>query len=124
MKGTVAKQIDFVKVFIENGGLIHKSCVGANIRYSTYKTWMKDPKFKAKFEEAQQIVNEQVEQSLIDKFRGRSPVPEIFYLRSRDKRYSQVVALEGNEEKPIVVTHDVKTLEKISKTIIDALKKE
>ena len=124
MKGTVAKQIDFIKALVKNGGLIYKSCVEANIRYSTYRTWMKDPKFKAKFEEAQQIVNEQVEQSLINKFRGRSPVPEIFYLRSRDKRYSQVVTMEGNDDKPIVVTHDVKTLEKISKTIIDALKKE
>jgi len=124
MKGTVAKQIDFVRAFIEKGGLIYKSCKEANIRYSTYRTWMKDPKFKLKFEEAQQIVNEQVEESLIQKFKSKSPIPEIFYLKSRDARYKQIAVLEGNEDKPIVITHDTKTLEKISKTIIDALKKE
>ncbi|KKR00126.1 MAG: hypothetical protein UT24_C0016G0015 [Candidatus Woesebacteria bacterium GW2011_GWB1_39_12] len=85
---------------------------------------MKDPKFKLKFEEAQQIVNEQVEESLIQKFKSKSPIPEIFYLKSRDARYKQIAVLEGNEDKPIVITHDTKTLEKISKTIIDALKKE
>lgn len=124
MKGTVAKQIDFLRELVANGGLIHKSCVGANIRYSTYRTWIKDPKFKLKLEEAQQVVNEQVEQSLINKFKSSSPVPEIFYLKSRDERYKQVAVLEGNEDKPIVVTHDKKTLESISKTIIDAMKKE
>lgn len=58
------------------------------------------------------------------KFKTNSPVPEIFYLKSRDKRYAQTVQLEGNEDKPIVVTHDTNTLEKISRMIVEQMKKE
>lgn len=117
-------QKDFLDFLIANKGLIHKSCIDNRIRYSTYRTWLKNPKFRLRFEEAQQVVNEQVEQSLINKFKGNSPVPEIFYLKSRDNRYKPIAILEGSEDKPIVVTHDSKTLEKVAKTIIDALKKE
>ena len=124
-RNTKTKQRDFLLEVIKNKGLIYKSCNSSNIRYSTYRTWLKDDYFKGKLEEAQQVVNEQVEQSLISKFKGRSPIPEMFYLKSRDKRYNQTsVVLEGNDEKPIVITHDAKTLGKIGKSIVEAIKNE
>lgn len=124
-RNTEAKQVDFIEAYVGNLGLIHKSCELAGVRFGTYRGWIKnDEKFKAKFEEAQQIVNEKVEESLMAKFKTNSPVPEIFYLKSRDKRYAQTVQLEGNEDKPIVVTHDTNTLEKISRMIVEQMKKE
>lgn len=124
-RNTKTKQRDFLAEVVQNNGLIYKSCSNSGIRYSTYKAWLKDEHFKLKLEEAQQQVNEQVEGSLISKFNGRSPIPEMFYLKSRDKRYNQTnVVLEGNDEKPIVITHDSKTLEKISKSIVEAIKNE
>lgn len=117
-------QKDFIDAFVVNVGLIYKSCEQAGIRWSTYRGWLKQDKFKLKFEEAQQRVNEIVEQSLLSKFKTNSPVPEIFYLKSRDARYKQIAVLEGNDEKPIVITHDTKTLEKISQKIMEAMKAE
>ena len=125
LRNTKTKQRDFLGEVVKNNGLIYKSCSNSGIRYSTYRTWLKDDHFKTKLEEAQQQVNEQVEQSLISKFNGRSPIPEMFYLKSRDKRYNQTnVILEGNEDKPIIITHDSKTLEKIGRSIIEAIKNE
>jgi len=122
-RNTETKQRDFLEALVKNKGLIHKSCMQTGIRYSTYRTWMKKDRFKLKMDEAQQQVFEQVEASLMAKFNSTSPMGEIFYLKSRDKRYhQQSIVLEGNEDKPIVVTHDPKALEKISKTIIKQLK--
>ena len=123
-RNTVTKQKDFLTSFVNNTGLIHRSCNNAGIRYSTYRAWTKEPRFKLKLEEAQQQVNERVEQSLMDKFKGNSPVPEIFFLKSRDERYKQIAVLEGSDEKPIVITHDTKTLERISRKIIEDIKRE
>ena len=118
------RQNDFLKAFVVNMGLRYKSCNMAGIRYATLKEWEKDPKFKIKFDEVQQQVNEQAEASLLSKFRTNSPVPEIFYLRSRDPRYSQRVTLEGNENAPITITHDEKTIKAVTKAITEMMKGE
>ena len=91
----------------------------------TIKRWCKQPDFKEKFDLAQQQVNERMEDSLIGKaFNTNSPVPEIFYLKSRDPRYAQRVTMEGDIDKPIIITHNEETLKVINKAIIDTLNKE
>lgn len=116
---------DFLQALVFTKGLVYKACEMAHIRFSTYRGWLKsDPTFKEKLAVAQERVNEAVEASLISKFNSNSPNAEMFYLRSRDPKYRQVAVLEGNEEKPIVITHDEKTLEKISKKIMEAMKAE
>lgn len=118
------RQLDFLQAFFNNNGLILRTCDQLRIKYSTYKKWMKDPKFKEKFDIAQQRVNEIMEDSLIQKaLNTNSPVPEIFYLKSRDSRYSQRVTLEGEEDRPIQVTYDKDTLSNITKAISNILTK-
>jgi len=119
------KQRDFYQALVFTKGLIHKSCDMAHIRYATYIHWLKsDKRFQEKLEETHQMVNEAVEASLIRKMDMASPNAEMFYLKSRDPRYKAVAVLEGNEDKPIVITHDEKTLEKIGKKIMESLKNE
>ena len=73
----------------------------------------------------QQKVNEIMENSLIQKaLTTNSPVPEIFYLKSRDPRYSQRVTLEGDDDKPIQITYNKDILNTISKSISNILSKE
>lgn len=121
---TDQKKSDFLEAFVQNTGLKFKTCAQIGIRYSTLRKWLKDPNFKQRLDETQEQVNEIVEQSLISKFDTQSPVPEIFYLRSRDPRYSQRVDIQGNEDKPIVITHNEDTLKLISKGIMEALNRE
>jgi hypothetical protein len=92
--------------------------------YFTLTRWRKDPSFKANLDIAQQKVNEMMEDSLIQKaITTKSPVPEIFYLRSRDARYSQQVSLQGDTDKPIIITHSPETLKVVIKAITDVLNK-
>ncbi len=122
---THLRQADFIQQFHNTNGLIIKACDLMHLKYSTYKNWLKDPKFKSKMEDAQQKVNEMMEDSLIQKaMTTNSPVPEIFYLKSRDSRYSQRVSLEGEEDKPIVMTYSSDTLKTINKAITEMLEKE
>lgn len=118
------RQEDFLTAFVNNYGLRYKSCRAVGIRYSTFQRWLKSPDFKAKFDTAQQRVNEIMEDSLIRKaLNTNSSVPEIFYLKSRDPRYSQRVTLEGEEDKPIQVTYNKDTLDTITKAISNILAK-
>ena len=123
-RSRLERQRDFLKAFVDNMGLRYKSCEAAGIRFKTLKEWEKDAKFKTEFDEVQQRVNERVEGSLLSKFRTNSPVPEIFYLRSRDPRYSQRVTLEGNENAPITITHDEKTIQAVTRAITESMKGE
>jgi len=119
------RQADFLQLFYNNNGLILKSCEQLHIKYGTYQNWLKDPKFKARFDMYQQKVNEIMENSLIQKaLTTNSPVPEIFYLKSRDPRYSQRVTLEGDDDKPIQITYNKDILNTISKSISNILSKE
>ncbi len=119
------RQADFLTLFVQNNGLVLKTCNQLKLGYHTLKKWSKEPKFKEKYEIAQQRVNEIMEDSLIRKaMETNSAVPEIFYLKSRDPRYKPSVALEGDEDKPIQVTYNTETLKVISKAITGMLEKE
>ena len=119
------RQADFLTLFVQNNGLILRTCTQLNLGYHTLEKWRKDPKFKDRFEIAQQRVNEMMEDSLIQKaMTTNSAVPEIFYLKSRDPRYKQAVTFEGEEDKPIQVTYTKDTLNTITKAIVSMLEKE
>ena len=119
------RQADFLNLFFQNNGLILRTCTQLNLGYHTLEKWRKDPKFKDRFDIAQQRVNEIMEDSLIQKaLNTNSAVPEIFYLKSRDPRYKQAVVLEGEEDRPITVTYNKDTLNVVSKAITSMLEKE
>jgi len=125
-RNVITVQNDFLQAYVYTKGLAHKACEMAHIRYTTYKGWITNNKweFLKRFEEAKEKVNEAVEASLIRKMDTNSPNAEMFYLKSRNPRYKQVAVLEGSDEKPIVIKHDEKTLEKVAKKIMESLKAE
>ena len=124
-RNTDTKQKDFLDQYVNNRGLIYKSCKQTAIRYSTFRAWLRDSdSFKLKFDEAQQRVNEQVEESLMRKFNSTSPMAEMFYLKARDRRYALSMSVEGQPDKPIKIVHDRSFLQEISRKIVEKLKSE
>lgn len=95
MNKTEQQKIIFLEALKKNLYIVTAACEQTGIGRTTYYDWLrKDPKFKEKVDEAQEIQLDFVETQLIKKIKEGSERSIIFYMKHKGKKRGYTDSLD------------------------------